>query len=167
MRQRRKLPPHFSVQECAHALAISYKTSASMPKVNYITMTNLTRTVNRDLMVGKRPAALTTFLQSVKGKVTDILQIFCTFTYFKNLRLVTGVTHRVLSKLAPYRGFWLLRSATKRMGSSPFPLFLLPETQNSLSSRSPAATQTCLVHNQRQQNPIQHKLMAITLLVKL
>ena len=36
MRQRRQLPPHFSVQERAHALAISYKTSACMCEVNYI-----------------------------------------------------------------------------------------------------------------------------------
>ena len=58
MRQRRQLPPHFSVQERAHALAISHKTSACMREVKYITVTDLTRTINRDLMVGKRPAAL-------------------------------------------------------------------------------------------------------------
>ena len=31
-----------------------------MRKVNYITVTELTRTVNRDLMAGKRPATLIT-----------------------------------------------------------------------------------------------------------
>ena len=36
MRQRRQLPPHFSVQERTHALAIG-----SMLEVNYITVTDL------------------------------------------------------------------------------------------------------------------------------
>ena len=47
-----------SLLERAHALAISYKTSACMREVNYIAVTDLTRTINRDLMVWKRPAAL-------------------------------------------------------------------------------------------------------------
>ena len=65
MRQRRQLPPHFSVQERAHAMAISYKASACMREVNYITVPDLTRAI-RDLMVGKRPAALiTTFVEGI------------------------------------------------------------------------------------------------------
>ena len=80
MRQRRQLPPHFSVQECAHALAISYKTSACMLKVNYVTWTDLTRTINEDLMVGKRLAALiATFFakRGRKGKYIYILLTKC------------------------------------------------------------------------------------------
>ena len=44
MRQRKQLPPQFSVQERAHALATSYKTSACMHEVDYITVTDLTET---------------------------------------------------------------------------------------------------------------------------
>ena len=72
-----ELPP---VQERAHALAISYKTSACMHKVNYITVTDLTRAINRDLMFGKRPAALiTTFLQSVEGIYVPLTK--CALSY--------------------------------------------------------------------------------------
>ena len=66
MRQRRQLPPHFFVQERAQQLAISYKTTACKRKVNYITVTDLT--VNRDLMVGKRPAALIMTFFTKRGR---------------------------------------------------------------------------------------------------
>ena len=79
MRQRRQLPPHFSVQERAHVLAISYKTSACMREVNYITVIDLTRTINRDLMVGKRPAASITTFFTKRGRKGN-LDFFCTFT---------------------------------------------------------------------------------------
>ena len=83
MRQRRQLPPHFSAQERAHALAISYKTSACMREVNYITVTDLTRA--RNLMVGKRPAALITNFFAKRGKkgnlyFVDILYIYVLLT---------------------------------------------------------------------------------------
>ena len=69
MRQRRQLPPHFSVQERAHALEISYKTSA----------------LYRDLMAWKRPAALiTTFITKCRRKgnlyFVDILYIYVLLT---------------------------------------------------------------------------------------
>ena len=85
MRQRRQLPPHFSVQERAHALAISYKTSACMREENYITVTDLTRAINRDLMVGKRPAALITTFFTKRGRkgnlhFVDILYIYVLLT---------------------------------------------------------------------------------------
>ena len=84
MRQRRQLPPHFSVQERAHVLAISYKTSACMREVNYyITMTDLTPTMNRDLMVGKRLAVLIFTKRGRKGND------FYTFAYFTNCALVS------------------------------------------------------------------------------
>ena len=63
-----ELPPHFSVQERVHALAISYKTSACMRKVNYIIVMDLTRAINRDLMVGKRPAALIMTFFTKRGR---------------------------------------------------------------------------------------------------
>ena len=77
MRQRRQLPPHFSVQERVHALAISYKTNACMREVNYITVTDHTCTIIRDLMVGEKPAALITTKRRRKGNLyfVDILYI--------------------------------------------------------------------------------------------
>ena len=78
MRQWRQLPPHFSMQERTHALAISYTTSACMREVNYITMTDLTCAINRDLMVGKTPAAL---IQTVEGRYfVDVLYIYVLLT---------------------------------------------------------------------------------------
>ena len=70
MRQRSQLPPQFFVQEHAHALVISYKTSACMHEVNYIT--DLTRGINRDLMVGKRPAALITTFFTKWGRKSNL-----------------------------------------------------------------------------------------------
>ena len=75
------MPPQFSVQERAHALVISYKTSACMHEVNYITVTDLTHGINRDLMVGKRPAALITTFFTKRGRKSnlyfvDILDIY-------------------------------------------------------------------------------------------
>ena len=89
MSQRRQLPPHFSVQECAHTLAISYKTSAYMHEVNYITVTDLTRTINRDLMVGKRPVALIMTFFTKHGRkgnlyFIDILYIYVLLTKCAN-----------------------------------------------------------------------------------
>ena len=58
------------MQELAHVLAISQKNSASMREVNYITVTDLARTINRDLMlmVGKRPATLITTFITKRGR---------------------------------------------------------------------------------------------------
>ena len=83
MRQRRQLPPHFSVQERAHALAISHKTSVCMREVKYITVTDLTRTISRDLMVGKRPAALITTFFTKRGRKGNL--------YFVHLRTINKV----------------------------------------------------------------------------
>ena len=56
----------FCARTRVHALAISYKTSACKRKVNYITVTDLT--INRDLMVGKRPAALIMTFFTKRGR---------------------------------------------------------------------------------------------------
>ena len=78
MRQRRQLPSHFSVQERVHALAISYKISACMHKVNYITMRDLTHTIQLETSWLGKDSIVS--LQSVEGKVTyifvDILYIY-------------------------------------------------------------------------------------------
>ena len=84
MRQRKQFPTHFFVQECAHVLAI-YETSACMREVNYIIVTDITRTINGDLMVGKRPAALITIFFTKRGRkdnlyFVDILWIYILFT---------------------------------------------------------------------------------------
>ena len=73
------------MQEWVHALAISYKISACMREVNYITMTDLTRAINRDLMVGRRPAALITTFFTKRGRkgnlyFVDILYIYVLLT---------------------------------------------------------------------------------------
>ena len=60
------------------------KISACMCEVNYITVTDLTRTINRDLMVGKRPAALITTFFTKRGRkgnyFVDILYIYILLT---------------------------------------------------------------------------------------
>ena len=63
-------------------IAMSYKTSAYMHKVNYITVTDLTCTINRDLMVGKRPAAYDNDFLYKAWKERQL--IFC--RYFVHLR---------------------------------------------------------------------------------
>ena len=73
------------MQERVHTMAISYKTSACMCEVNYIPVTDLTRAINRDLMVGKRPAALITTFFTKRGKkgnlyFVDILYIYVLLT---------------------------------------------------------------------------------------
>ena len=60
-----------------------YKTSECMREVNYITVTDLTRA--RNLMVGKRPAALITNFFAKRGKkgnlyFVDILYIYVLLT---------------------------------------------------------------------------------------
>ena len=75
MRQRRQLLLHFSVQERAHALPISYKTSACMCEVNYITVTDHTCTIIKDLMVGEKPAALITTLFTKHGRKVTVTYI--------------------------------------------------------------------------------------------
>ena len=74
MSQRRQLPPHSSMQERAHALTISHS----------FTVVDLTHTINRDLMVGKRPEALiTTFFTKRERKGNLYIRYF-----FNKVRLV-------------------------------------------------------------------------------
>ena len=55
-----------------------------MREVNYITVTDLTYTINRDLMVGRRPAALITTFFTNRGRkgnyFVDILYIYVLLT---------------------------------------------------------------------------------------
>ena len=71
------------LQERAHALAIC-KTSACMRKVNYIIVVDLTCTINRDLMVGKRPAALITTFFTKYGRKGKLIS----FVHLNKVRLV-------------------------------------------------------------------------------
>ena len=75
------MPPHFSVQERAHALAISYETSACMREVNCITVTDLTRTINSDLVVGRISTKYKLlFLPCIVKKVViNAAGLLCTF----------------------------------------------------------------------------------------
>ena len=59
---------------------ISYKTSACMREVNCITVKDLIRTINRDLMVGKRPAALITTFFTKRGRKCNLY--FVDILYF-------------------------------------------------------------------------------------
>ena len=70
---------------CARTRArIGDITSACMREVNYITMTDLTRAINRDLTVGKGPAALITTFFTKRGRklifFIDILYIYVPLT---------------------------------------------------------------------------------------
>ena len=75
------MPPNFSMQERVHALVISYKTSACMHEVNYITVTDLTRGINRDFMVGKRPAALITTFFTKRGMKSNLYFVDILYIY--------------------------------------------------------------------------------------
>ena len=87
MRQRRQLKIASSLFCVRTHARIAYKSSACMHEVNYITVTGLTPTINRDLMVGKRPAAvITTFFTNCGTKANlyfvDTLYIYILLTKF-------------------------------------------------------------------------------------
>ena len=60
-----------------------------MREVHYITITNFTRTINRDLMVGKRPAALITTFFTKRGEKPNL------DFFFVHLRTYTTLETRL------------------------------------------------------------------------
>ena len=80
----RQLPPHFSVQERTHALAMSYKTSTFMHEVNYITITcDRSHPRYRDLSGIDNDS-----LQSMEEKETYFLYIYRLLTKGALFRII-------------------------------------------------------------------------------